>query len=169
MTLATWDEFAASAPAFADAGLRLFNDSGMPDTPFLAYLATVRRSGAPRLHPVTPVIGAGGLFVFVGAQSPKRFDLLNDGRYAMHAAIGPSDEEFAITGTVRRVTDSARRAAAVQAARHPTHDEDVLVEFDIERCLWGIWENVGQPDTRPVYRMWDVNIHSDSTDSERRA
>ena len=152
--MANWGVFAAEARDLAEAGLRLFNDSGEPGKPLLAYLATVRKDGAPRLHPVTPVIGAGGLFVFVNHRSPKRFDLRNDGRYAMHAALGPSDEEFCIVGRATQVVDPQRRAEAVAAARHPTRDEDVLFEFDVESCLWGLWENVGQPNTRAVYRSW---------------
>ena len=154
MSVAGWSEFSSAAPELAEAGLRLFNDNGQPETPFLAYLATVRRSGAPRLHPVSPVIGGGALYVFVSARSPKRFDLLRDGRYAMHAAIGPNDEEFAITGAARLVDDPARRAAAVAAARHTTHADDALFEFQVESCLWGWWERVGELGTRPVYRQW---------------
>ena len=30
----------------------------------VAYLATIRKDGSPRVHPMTPIIGQGHLFVF---------------------------------------------------------------------------------------------------------
>ena len=49
----------------------------------MAFLATVRRDGAPRLHPVCPVLSSDRLFVLITPTSPKRHDLLRDGRYAL--------------------------------------------------------------------------------------
>ena len=31
----------------------------------VAYLATIRKDGSPRVHPMTPIIGQGRLFVFI--------------------------------------------------------------------------------------------------------
>src|SRR5918992_547093 len=64
----SWGEFKELAPelaAFGDGRLRL------PP----AYLATVRRNGAPRVHPVTPIIDVEALFVFMEPTSPKARDL----------------------------------------------------------------------------------------------
>ena len=36
-----------------------------------ADLATVRQDGVPRVHPVTPIIGAGGLYLFMEPTSPR--------------------------------------------------------------------------------------------------
>ena len=41
----------------------------------VAYLATVRKDGSPRVHPMTPIIGEGHLFVFMEPTSPKGHDL----------------------------------------------------------------------------------------------
>ncbi len=49
----------------------------------VAYLATVRKDGSPRVHPMTPIIGQGHLFVFMEPTSPKGHDLQRDGRYAI--------------------------------------------------------------------------------------
>ena len=49
----------------------------------VAYLATIKKDGSPRLHPVTPFIGNGMLFVFTEPSSPKIGDLRRDGRYAL--------------------------------------------------------------------------------------
>ena len=50
----------------------------------VAYLATIRQSGWPRTHPVTPIIGAGRCFFFADPDSPKVKDLLNVGKYCLH-------------------------------------------------------------------------------------
>jgi hypothetical protein len=66
---APWGEFAVQAPELADFGaLRL---AAVP-----AYLATVDDSGAPRVHPVTPIVGDGRLFSFMEPTSPKGDDIV---------------------------------------------------------------------------------------------
>jgi len=52
--MVTWAEFAAAEPELADAGRSQLYQFGVG----LAFLATVRRDGAPRLHPVCPVLSA---------------------------------------------------------------------------------------------------------------
>lgn len=143
-----WSEFARSSPVLAGAGATLF------DQHRLAYLATARRDGSPRLHPVTPVRTPTGLYVAVNHQSPKRWDLERNGRYALHAPLGDRDEEFVITGHARRVRDDETRAEIKAAAGHVIHDADWLFEFHIEHCLHGYWVNPGQPGTYPVRRQW---------------
>jgi len=144
----TWSEFLEQASDMAAAGQRLFDDHR------LAYLATVRRDGRPRLHPVTPVATDAGLYVAVNHASPKRWDLSRDRRYALHAPLGTSDEEFVLTGTARRIQDAATRQQISEAAGHVIHDSDWLFEFLIEHCLHGHWVNAGQPGTYPVRGQW---------------
>ena len=146
--MVTWREFAEQAPELASIGRRLFDEHR------LAYLATVRRNGDPRLHPVTPVDTGTGLYVAVNHQSPKRWDLERDRRFSLHAPLGERDEEFVITGEVRRVTDDETRVAIAAAAGHTIHDSDWLFEFLVAHCLQGHWEKVGQPDTYPVRQQW---------------
>ena len=74
----------------------------------VAYLATVRRDGSPRVHPMTPIIGLGHLFVFMEATSPKGHDLRRDGRYAIHGAVSDNNGaggEFFVTGQAHLVSD----------------------------------------------------------------
>ena len=59
--MATWAEFAAAEPALADGDPRLIDQYG----PGLAYLATIRPDGGPRIHPVSPVITDEGLYCFI--------------------------------------------------------------------------------------------------------
>lgn len=146
--MASWGEFAAARPDMA-AVLQESLD-WIPIT----YLATVRRDGSPRVHPVCPVIAGGRLFVAVPAWSPKRLDLKRDGRYAIHALPGKRDDEFYVTGRAVLVEDDATRALATEAAAHAVLPDDWLFEFDVEHVMTAYWENRGQPDTYPVRQFW---------------
>ena len=81
-----------------------------------ASLATTRRDGSPRVHPVSPLVGGGRLFVFMDPASPKghdlRRDLRRDGRYALHSAVGSPEEgqaELLLTGRAGPAEDPAVR------------------------------------------------------------
>ena len=136
----TWNEFERYQPALADAGRQQLYQFGIG----LAFLATIRPDGGPRVHPVCPVIGVAGLHLLIKA-GPKLQDLRRDGRYALHSEACPPprhDDGFAITGRAREVTD-ARTAGLVRrqvlAERDgkvwPGFDEEVIFELSIERCL----------------------------------
>jgi hypothetical protein len=62
-----WSEFESEQPDMAKAGRDLIYNFKVG----LGYLATVRKDGGPRLHPVCPTIANGGLYVFIGNHSPK--------------------------------------------------------------------------------------------------
>ena len=66
------------------------------DTPCfsIAYLATVRRDGAPRLQPFCPILAGGRLFAAIPRPSPKGEDLRRDPRCVIHAMPVPEDDEF---------------------------------------------------------------------------
>jgi pyridoxamine 5'-phosphate oxidase-like protein len=136
----TWTDFHRQQPALADAGRRQFYQFGIG----LAFLATVRPDGAPRVHPVCPVIGDAGLHLLI-VTGPKQQDLRRDGRYALHSEMCPpprQDDGFALAGRAREVTDAALRQvirAQVLAERDgtvwPSFDEDVIFELVMERAL----------------------------------
>src|SRR5262245_56211457 len=111
--MVSWPEFAAAEPRLASAIRDLVHQYG----PGLAYLATVRADGGPRVHPVSPVITEDGLYCFV-MNSPKRADLERDGRYALHA-FPPEDcnDEAYLSGTARPVTDRTRVGRLARALR----------------------------------------------------
>jgi hypothetical protein len=146
--MASWGEFAAARPEMARVLQELLD--WIPIT----YLATVRRDGAPRLHPVCPVIAGGRLFVAVPVWSPKRFDLKRDGRYAMHALPGKRDDEFYVTGRALLIEDDTTRQLVAGAAAHAVLADDWIFELDIERAMTAYWEKRGQPDTYPVREFW---------------
>src|ERR1700749_261029 len=103
----TWIEFSRQQPALADAGRRQFYQFGIG----LAFLGTVRPDGAPRVHPVCPVISDAGLHLLIVA-GPNRQDPRPAGRYAPHSEAGPpprQDDGFALAGQAREVTDAVTR------------------------------------------------------------
>ena len=86
--------------------------------------------------------------------SPKRLDQVRDGRYVIHALPGKDDAEFLIRGRATRITDDETRSTVTVAAGHTVHAHDWIFEYDITEAMMGSWENVGQPDTRPVREFW---------------
>jgi hypothetical protein len=103
------------------------------------------------------------MLVAVPEWSPKRFDLANDGRYAMHALPGGQsevdgvkrgDDEFYATGRALRVLDSETRTAITQAARHTVHASDWLFELGLKTVMTAYFEKWGEPDTYPVREFW---------------
>lgn len=80
--MASWAEFAQQAPGLAAFGAERFSSG-------VAYLATVTAQGAPRLHPVTPII-ADELYLFMEPTSPKGKDLQRGSGYSLHCSVADS-------------------------------------------------------------------------------
>jgi hypothetical protein len=97
--IAAWQELRDYDPDLAAHGERLVR----PDGDGTAYLATVRKAGGPRVHPVMPVVADAKLYVFVLSFSPKHAALLRDGRYALHS----SQTMTAARGSTPRVAPPA--------------------------------------------------------------
>lgn len=147
-----WSELERRAPTLAEAGREFFFRFGTG----LAYLATIRRDGAPRIHPMCPVLAEDGLFAFI-VPSPKREDLLRDGRYAMHAfPADEADDEFAVAGTARPIDPGPVRDALVIAYGDTVLPEgSILFEFDVERLLLARYRFRG--DWPPTYTIWPAD------------
>ena len=129
-----WSEVAAESPDLAEAGRRLLHQYGIG----LGMLATVRKDGGPRLHPVCPVVTHDGLWVFVLDRSPKVHDLRRDGRYALHAhPPDDRDDEFSVAGRARVVDDPELEAAVLEVylAQGTTSEEHTLFELLADRAL----------------------------------
>jgi hypothetical protein len=117
--MASWSDFAAAEPRLATGIRALLEQYG----PGLAYLATVRADGSPRLHPVSPVITDEGLYCFI-VDSPKRRDLDRDGRYALHSyPPEDTDDEAYLTGHAHPVRDS-RVITRLAGTLHASPDVD---------------------------------------------
>jgi hypothetical protein len=152
--MATWNEFEQSSPEMAAAGRKLLYQFGVP----LGYLATVRPDGGPRLHPICPVQTEGQLYILI-IPSPKRRDLLRDGRFALHTFPAVDrDDEFYVTGRAIHRDDPALaarvRAAFIATGGHSTGDE-ILFALDIEHVLLATYKKRGEPDAFPPhYSKW---------------
>jgi len=146
-----WSEFAEEEPELARHGRALIYQHGVG----LGYLATVRKDGAPRLHPVCPTLANGGLYLFILNKSPKLHDLLKDGRYALHTFPMPEgDDEFYVTGRVTPIDDAEVRRVVyeVYTATGAHTADDTLFELSLDRVLFAKY--AARPSWPPVYRKW---------------
>jgi hypothetical protein len=150
--MVTWKEFAAAEPDLADVGRSLLFQFKVG----LAFLATLRKDGAPRLHPVCPVLSDHRLFVLIIPTSPKRHDLLRDGRYALQTfpQPKPGSDEFYIAGKAVGVDDPAVRAAILRDAQHMADTSEITFELWIDHVMYTRWENVLTPQMCSVHRKW---------------
>jgi hypothetical protein len=145
-----WTDFARTVPDFAAAGKRLLTPS---DDVSIGFLATIGDS--LHLAPVCPIFSDAGVYLSVGASTPKRADLERDGRYVLHAFLAANDEEFRIGGRAAYVAAEADRSRVHAAIRFGAFDRtDPVFVLDIEESMWGYWENAGRPGTRPIRRVW---------------
>jgi hypothetical protein len=144
-----WGEFERAAPDIAQAGRRLLYQYGLG----LAFLATIRADGGPRLHPFCPILAEGGLWGFIGP-SPKCGDLRRDGRFAVHSFPPEAvDDEFSVQGVAREVADRDTVAAVRAAYTAPIQSEDEsLFELLVERALLATYGP--RPSWPPVYSRW---------------
>jgi hypothetical protein len=113
----------------------------------VAYLATIRKDGSPRVHPMTPIIGQGHMFVFMEPTSPKGHDLRRDGRYAIHCSVSDTSGdsgEFTISGRAHLVDEPHMRSLAVQLAPYTPAERYVLFEFEVESASSTVYQN-GEP------------------------
>ena len=127
--MASWADFERAAPELAAFGRARLDG-------WVAYLATVDAHGAPRVHPVSPWLAAGGLFIRMYPTSPKVADLERDPRYALHSPVDDDDGtpgEFAIRGRAALVADPERLSAANEGKATP--ERYVVLEFGVEDVL----------------------------------
>lgn len=134
--MVSWQEFEEAEAKLAATGRERMHGR-------VSYLATARADGSPRVHPVTPVVGAERLFAFMEATSPKRGDLLRDGRYALHCGVEDNSGgggEFFVWGEAEAVEDAALRREAVEAASYEPAERYVLFELGVSRAEWRTYE-----------------------------
>jgi Pyridoxamine 5'-phosphate oxidase len=136
----TWGAFAAAEPELA-----AFVAERLQAAP--SYLATVRSSGAPRVHPVTPIFTTEGLYLFMEPTSPKGADLRERAWFALHNGVPDSSGtggEASVSGTGHAVDDSAATVAA--AASYGPADRYVLFELRPTEVRCNGYGDVTLPD-----------------------
>jgi len=114
-----------------------------------AYLATIRAGGTPRVHPVTPIVGSGRLFLFMEPTSPKGHDLQERRWYALHNGVPDthgSGGEFWMTGEAALVTDRFTRKLALEAATYAPADRYILFELGLQEVRCNGYGDVALPE-----------------------
>lgn len=109
--MSTWDELHDEAPELADAIRARFEATG------LAFLATLRADGSPRLSGIEPWFARGELWLGMMPGSLKARDLQCDGRFALHAATedkAMTEGDAKLAGVAVEVTEEDAIARARQ-------------------------------------------------------
>jgi len=136
-----WTEFSLASPDLAAVGRDMFYEFDVG----LAFLATVRADGGPRVHPVCPVIVKNRLFVMV-IPGPKLNDLKRDKRFALHSETFPpprEDDGFYVSGEAVGVHEAELRDAITDQffaerpgmEKWPGFDDQVFFELLVDRAL----------------------------------
>ena len=144
----SWKALEDQQPELAAFGAERLNGK-------VAYLATVRKDGSPRVHPITPIIGQGHLFLFMEPTSPKGHDLRRDQRYALHCSVSDNSGgsgEVIVTGRARFIDDPHLRALAGQLASYTPAERYILFELDIDSAVSTIYT-----DEHPVRHQWKMH------------
>ncbi len=144
----SWRFLENQQPELAAFGLERLNGK-------VAYLATIRKDGSPRVHPMTPIIGEGHLFVFMEPTSPKGHDLQRDGRYAIHCSVSDTSGEsgeFIVAGRARLIDNPEVRALAVRLSSYTPADRYILFEFEVTSVTSTIYT-----EGQPVRQNWKWN------------
>lgn len=148
-TTVSWGEFAEREPELARFGADRL-------TAAPSYMATIRKSGAPRVHPVTPIFTAVGLFLFMEPTSPKARDLRQRGWFSLHNGVpdnAGSGGEFSVTGLGLAVDDADMWAKVADAASYTPADRYILFEFRLSEARCHGYGDVPLPSTR----TWSVD------------
>jgi Pyridoxamine 5''-phosphate oxidase. len=130
--MVTWHTFEIEAPDLASFGRERIDRR-------VSFLATVRGDGGPRVHPVTPWIANGHLYVRMYATSPKVADFGRDPRFALHSMMDNDDGiggEFALSGRADGVNDPDTVSVALAAVGALGNDRpSVLFELQLDEVV----------------------------------
>ena len=169
--MVTWAEMEKSAPDIAQVVARLWpgvvalqaGEPALASQPWfsVAYLATVRADGSPRLHPFCPILANGKLFAAIPASSPKGRDLRREPRCVIHAMPGPDDDELCVRARALEINDATTREGVLAVVSRSrvggmieSVSRDPIFEFDIVRVDVARWVGIGQPGTYAWRKRW---------------
>src|SRR5580765_3071651 len=143
--MSTWAEFANAAPDLAAFGLERIKGR-------IVYQATLRLDGAPRVHPVSPWIGAGLLCVSFRDASLKMREVVRDARYALHTSQPWDDHAGDFGEFMARVRLEQIPATHPAVTARPGQPPYGLVHYacSIEEAVATSYSD----DELPVYRRW---------------
>jgi hypothetical protein len=151
----SWNEFMTAEPNLASIGRKL-----IPQTQVKvgqAFLATLRKDGAPRLHPISLVCWKDCLYIFIPPSSPKCTDLQRDGRYALQAFSPPDNtlgEEFYISSVAVCIQDLALRQALITEAEIRVEKDEILFELFLDRAMYTKLIDPDNQGERTWHQIW---------------
>lgn len=133
----SWQEFEQEHPELASYGKKRIDGK-------VAYLATLSLdSGAdptlgiwPRVHPITPIIGAGKCFIFFDPDSKRLRDIEQNNHFSLHCGMSDSSGssgEFQMLGEARRVDNPEERLAAESVSSFKPSGRFLLFELMLNR------------------------------------
>jgi len=128
----------------------------------LAFLATTRDDGGPRVHPMCPLLTESELYAFI-VPSPKRDDLHRDGRYALHSFAAEANEDaFYLTGRADLIADeetTKRLATQFAAERGMTDPPAEIASWQLFASTSSRVCSLGQRDTGTHHRSTRRGMH----------
>ncbi|MDA8045814.1 MAG: pyridoxamine 5'-phosphate oxidase [Actinomycetota bacterium] len=138
--MASWNDFAAEEPAFAQRVLALFTAHKHHT------MATVRKDGAPRISGTEVDFGEDGLAVGMMGGSLRAADLRRDGRVALHSSTAdPDDDPTFWPG------DAKIHGKAVEVQQHtgPSGSDRFLIDLNEV-----VITRVGTPADHLIIEAW---------------
>ncbi|MEP6871045.1 MAG: pyridoxamine 5'-phosphate oxidase family protein [Anaerolineaceae bacterium] len=139
-----WGTFELTVAPLAAVGRRRLHGR-------VAYLGTIRGDGAPRVHPVTPIVSDDALYTFMEPTSPKAKDLRRDPSFTLHAGVEDNnggEGEFAFSGQAELVTDAAERQRAVAASSYVPAERYIVFALNVSEAVCTLYGEDGPSRTR---------------------
>jgi general stress protein 26 len=138
----SWQALEDGNKELAEFGVKRFASN------HVGYLATLRKDGSPRVHPMTPFVGEGHLFFFTHVGSFFWHDLQRDGRYALHCSVENQDGgegEFFIKGYATLTDDPDLRVIAEKYVPYTDdlEDDPGLFELSVESAFSTVYTRPG--------------------------
>jgi len=151
----SWNNFSNEEPEIAALGKKLLFQSR--EHVGFVFIATLRKDGAPRLHPISLILSHGHAYVIIPRASPKCADLLRDGRYALQASPPPNNEnskEFYFAGCAAQIHDPIVQQALTDDTGISVEKDEILFELFLERAMYTKLANQGTPEAHPIHQKW---------------
>lgn len=139
----SWGELQLTSPDVAEFGRQRIDGK-------VAYLATVRGNGDPRVHPVTAFLSSTRCFIFAEPDSSKVRDLSRNPRFHLHCAMSDSSGssgEFQMSGKVTEVVAQSFRDEAEANCPFRPSSRAILYELKLLEAVATSYRG-GRPERR---------------------
>lgn len=143
MRLHSWGELQLASPDIAEFGRQRLDGK-------VAYLATVRENGNPRVHPVTAFLSSTRCFIFAEPDSSKVRDFSRNPGFHLHCAMSDSSGssgEFQMSGTAVEARDAGFRDEAEANCPFRPSSRSILYELKLSEVVATSYRG-GRPDRR---------------------